>query len=57
MTDVHTDGDHISWKQSVKKPLRLNLEFSLTRDGDTLAGVSRAGRLPETKVTATRTPS
>lgn len=54
MTEVHADGDHITWKQSVKKPLRLNLQFNLTRDGDVLSGVSRAGRLPETKVTASR---
>lgn len=55
MTDLHTDGDHITWRQSITKPLRLNLEFSLTRDGDTLVGTSRAGRLPQTKVTAIRT--
>lgn len=57
MTDIRTNGDRISWKQSVKKPLRLNLEFDMTREGDTLSGVSRAGRLPNTKVTAIRLSS
>lgn len=57
MTDIHADGDHITWRQSVKRPLRLNLEFDMNREGDNLVGVSRAGRLPDTKVTATHRSS
>jgi hypothetical protein len=34
--------------------MRLNLAFAVTVDGDTLAGTSRAGRLPASKVTGRR---
>ncbi|MGW7492395.1 hypothetical protein [Streptomyces sp. NPDC054786] len=42
---LHIQG---SWST---KPLRLNLSFAVTVDGDTLSGTSRAGRLPASKVT------
>jgi hypothetical protein len=41
-------------KQAVIKPLRLNLAFAVTLDGDTLTGTSKAGRLPASKVTGRR---
>jgi hypothetical protein len=34
--------------------MRLNLAFAVAVDGDTLAGTSRAGRLPASKVTGQR---
>ncbi|MCT7355849.1 hypothetical protein N4P33_27395 [Streptomyces sp. 15-116A] len=52
--DVALDGDRLTWKQAVTKPLRLNLAFDVTVDGDTLRGTSRAGRLPASKVTGER---
>ncbi|MEU4659374.1 hypothetical protein AB0G32_36520 [Streptomyces sp. NPDC023723] len=54
LTDVVLDGDRLTWRQSVTKPLRLNLAFAVTVDGDTLTGTSRAGRLPSAKVTGER---
>ncbi|GAA1374459.1 hypothetical protein [Streptomyces beijiangensis] len=54
LTDVAVDGGRLSWKQSVTKPMRLNLAFAVTVDGDTLTGTSRAGRLPASKVTGRR---
>ncbi|MFI8403667.1 hypothetical protein ACIGG5_25895 [Streptomyces sp. NPDC085463] len=52
--DLARDGDRLTWKQSVTKPVRLNLAFDVTVDGDTLRGTSRAGRLPASKVTGER---
>ncbi len=48
------DGDRLTWTQSITKPLRLNLTFDVTVDGDTLSGTSKAGRLPASKVTGRR---
>ncbi|MGC5663744.1 hypothetical protein ACN261_25520 [Micromonospora sp. WMMD723] len=47
----------VTWRQSVTRPMRLHLDFDVVVDGDTLAGHSRAGRLPRTVVTGTRRPS
>ncbi len=52
------EGDEqVRWRQRVTKPMRLNLDFEVTISGDTLTGVSRAGRLPRTQVTGTRIAS
>lgn len=56
LRDVLVDGDRITWKQAVTKPLRLNLTFAVTVDGDSLTGTSKAGRLPASKVTGRRRP-
>jgi hypothetical protein len=48
------DGQRITWRQRITKPLRLNLEYDVTVSGDALAGESRAGRLPRTRVTGER---
>jgi hypothetical protein len=50
---VVTDG-HATWRQSVTRPMRLNLDFDVTVDGDRLTGHSRAGRLPRSAVTGVR---
>ncbi|CAM5299506.1 hypothetical protein SAVIM338S_00422 [Streptomyces avidinii] len=52
--EVALDGDRLTWKQAVTQPLRLNLVFALTVDGDTLTGTARAGGLPASKVTGRR---
>lgn len=54
LSDVVLDGDRLIWKQAITKPMRLNLAFAVTIDGDTLTGTSRAGRLPASKVTGVR---
>jgi hypothetical protein len=51
---VNVDGQRITWRQSVRKPMRLNLDFDVTIDGDRLSGYSRAGRLPRSAVTGQR---
>ncbi|MFD9324948.1 hypothetical protein [Streptomyces sp. NPDC060065] len=54
--DVALDGDRLTWTQAITKPLRLNLAFAVTVEGDTLTGTSKAGRLPASKVTGRRRP-
>ena len=54
LRDLHVDGRRATWRQSVTKPMRLNLEFDVMIDGDTLSGHSRAGRLPRSAVTGVR---
>ncbi|MEU6419490.1 hypothetical protein [Streptomyces spiralis] len=51
---VALDGDRLTWKQTVTKPMRLNLAFDVTVEGDTLQGTSKAGRLPSSKVIGER---
>jgi hypothetical protein len=47
-------GQRVTWRQSVTRPIRLNLDFDVTVVGDTLTGHSRAGKLPRSSVTGTR---
>ncbi|MFI9159261.1 hypothetical protein [Kitasatospora aureofaciens] len=54
LRDIVLDGDRLTWKQSVTRPVRLDLTFTVTVEGDTLIGTSRAGRLPASKVTGRR---
>ncbi|MFJ6382546.1 hypothetical protein ACIQI7_21390 [Kitasatospora sp. NPDC092039] len=54
LRDIVLDGDRLTWKQSVTRPVRLDLTFTVTVDGDTLTGTSTAGRLPSSKVTGRR---
>ncbi|MEY9930872.1 hypothetical protein ABH926_005519 [Catenulispora sp. GP43] len=54
LDDIVLDGDRLTWKQAITKPMRLNLAFSVRIDGDTLAGTSMAGRLPSSKVSGAR---
>ncbi|WP_410575405.1 hypothetical protein [Amycolatopsis sp. cmx-4-61] len=49
------DSERLTWRQRITKSIRLNLEYDVTVTGDTLAGHSRAGRLPRTSVTGERT--
>ncbi|MEV6102557.1 hypothetical protein [Nocardia sp. NPDC051981] len=54
LTDISLDGGRLTWKQAITKPMRLNLAFDVTVDGDSLRGTSKAGRLPSSKVTGER---
>lgn len=47
-------GQHVSWRQTVTKPMRLKLEFDVRVQGDRLSGHSRAGRLPRSVVSGVR---
>ncbi|HET7740877.1 MAG TPA: hypothetical protein VFL67_09540 [Mycobacterium sp.] len=54
LQDLALTGSRATWRQSVTKPMRLNLDFDVVVDGDRLAGHSRAGRLPRSAVSGTR---
>ncbi|MBX8686523.1 MULTISPECIES: hypothetical protein [Mycobacteriaceae] len=54
LKDVSQIGNHLTWRQKVTKPMRLNLEFDVMILGDEMSGHSRAGRLPRSAVTGTR---
>ncbi|MEU2688807.1 hypothetical protein ABZ654_33985 [Streptomyces hygroscopicus] len=54
LADLSYEGDQLTWHQSITKPMRLNLVFTMTVDGDTMTGTSKAGRLPASKVTGQR---
>lgn len=54
LIDLAVDGPRATWSQSVTRPMRLNLEFEVTVDGEVLTGHSRAGRLPRSAVTGRR---
>jgi len=54
LIDPVLDGKRLTWKQSITKPMRLNLTFDVIIDGDTLTGTSQAGMLPASTVTGMR---
>ena len=54
LNDIVLDGQRVTWRQSVTKPMRLNLDFDVVVDGDRLSGHSRAGRLPWSAVAGVR---
>ena len=54
LQNISIVGERVTWRQSVTKPMRLNLDFDVVVDGDMLTGHSKAGRLPSSKVTGTR---
>ncbi len=54
LRDIVVDRQRVTWRQSVTKPMRLNLEFDVVLDGDRLTGHSRAGRLPRSAVAGVR---
>jgi hypothetical protein len=54
LQDLAVDGIRATWRQSVTKPMRLNLDFDVVVDGDHMSGHSRAGRLPRSAVTGVR---
>ncbi|HWF28973.1 MAG TPA: hypothetical protein VG327_11445 [Mycobacterium sp.] len=53
-SDTVGDGTRLTWRQSVSKPIRLNLAFDVVVNGDVMSGYSRAGRLPRSVVSGTR---
>ena len=53
-TKTTPEGERVTWRQSVTRPMRLHLDFDVTAAGDQLTGHSRAGRLPRTRVTGRR---
>ncbi|HEX7658963.1 MAG TPA: hypothetical protein VF444_05735 [Pseudonocardiaceae bacterium] len=56
LTDLVFQDNRLSWAQSITKPMRLNLVFDVTIDGDAMTGRAKAGRLPASTVTGHRLP-
>lgn len=54
LREITVDGSRLTWKQSITKPIRLNLTFDVSVDGDTMTGTSKAGLLPSSKVSGRR---
>lgn len=54
LTDLAASGDRVTWRQRITRPMRLNLDYDVTVNGDSLSGESRAGKLPRTSVTGER---
>ena len=50
-------GDRLTWHLTITRPMRLNLTFEVTIDGDTFSGTAKAGILPASRVTGTRVSS
>lgn len=44
----------LAWSLPITKPMRLNLKFEVTADGDVMTGTAKAGMLPASKLTGTR---
>ncbi|GIP53838.1 DJ-1/PfpI family protein [Paenibacillus vini] len=47
-------NDKLAWNLRVTKPLRLNLKFEVSADGELMTGVAKAGLLPASKLTGKR---
>ncbi|MFK7691857.1 DJ-1/PfpI family protein [Paenibacillus sp. HJGM_3] len=52
--DLEHKGNMLRWSQRITKPLRLNLKFEVTVDGDSMNGIAKAGVLPASKLTGKR---
>jgi len=50
---VFQDG-HLAWSLQITKPMRLNLKFEVSVDGDQMFGVAKAGILPASKLSGKR---
>ncbi|GAA1653469.1 hypothetical protein ACFQY4_27645 [Catellatospora bangladeshensis] len=57
LTGLEQQGTRLTWAQSITRPMRLNLTFEVTVDGDEMTGLAKAGRLPASKVTGRRSPA
>jgi hypothetical protein len=55
--DVVADGNQLNWFQDVTTPMKLKLKFAVTVDGDMMAGTSKAGIFPASKLQGTRIPA
>ncbi len=54
LIDATLTGNRLTWKQAIRKPIRLNLSFDVIVDGTGLTGVSSAGMLPASRVVGKR---
>lgn len=54
LTSLELHGNRLTWIQSVTKPMRLNLAFDVTVEGDEMTGTAKGGIMPASKVTGHR---
>ncbi len=53
--DTVADGNRLTWSQNVTTPMRLELKFDVTVEGDIMTGTSNpGGMMPSSKVDGTR---
>jgi len=52
--DPALKGNTLCWSQRITKPMRLNLSFEVTVDGDLMTGFAKAGILPASKLSGRR---
>ena len=52
--DPVINGNRLSWSQRVTKPMRLNLKFEVTVNGNIMTGIAKAGLLPASKIIGNR---
>lgn len=57
LTDLELDGNRLRWGQSITKPMRLDITFDVTVDGEHMTGRAKAGRLPAATVSGHRIAS
>jgi hypothetical protein len=54
ITDGHIDGNQISWKCSITRPMPMTLEFFATIAGDSLTGNVKLGAFGQAPLLGTR---
>ncbi|MFC5652568.1 DJ-1/PfpI family protein [Paenibacillus solisilvae] len=47
-------NNKLTWSLRITKPMRLNLKFEVSADGDHITGIAKAGILPASKLTGSR---
>jgi hypothetical protein len=47
-------NNKLTWSLPITKPMRLNLKFEVTVDGDQMNGIAKAGLLPASKLSGRR---
>ncbi|KXK59077.1 MULTISPECIES: hypothetical protein [Micromonospora] len=54
LQDLRLEGNRLSWYQSITKPMRMDLSFDVTVDGDEMTGTAKGGPMPAAKVSGHR---
>ena len=54
MLEPKLDGNKLTWKSSITRPIKATATMSLTFNGDTCTGTARAGMFPAAKVIGRR---
>jgi hypothetical protein len=57
MLEPKLDGNKLTWKSSITRPIKATATMTLTFNGDTCTGTARAGMFPAAKVVGQRATS